>query len=157
MRRFDLIQTGAVMGLGAIGLMTLSATATVAAPLGKYTFENSAVAFITSSETTATGINLSAFSHSDGVTLSSNAGSGNPGLAYQSNGWTRKNEPAGTDFVSFTVSPMANMQLCLIPSVVPDWETQGQSYGRCALVLTGLPGRWIQAVWETLIAGVRLR
>jgi hypothetical protein len=108
MQQFDLIRTGALMGLGAIGLMALSATAGVAAPLGKYTFENSAGAFITNSQTTATGINLSAFSNSDGVTLSSNAGSGNPGLAYQSNNWTRKDSPASTDFLTFTVSPMAN-------------------------------------------------
>jgi hypothetical protein len=112
MRRFDLIRTGTLMG-GAIGLIVLSATTSWAAPLGNYTFENSAGAFITNSETTVTGINLSAFSNSDGVTLSSNAGSGNPGLAYQSNGWTRKNSTADTDFLSFTVSPMANMKFTI--------------------------------------------
>jgi hypothetical protein len=103
MRRCDLI--GLSLGLS-LGLsISLSATASSAAPLGKYTFENSAGAFTDSGTVTAPGMSLSAFGNGSGV-VGLGGSSGNPGLAYQSNGWTNLTETARRDFLTFTVQPI---------------------------------------------------
>jgi hypothetical protein len=117
MQRFDLIRNGVLIGFGAIGLMALSATASVAAPLGKYTFEDEGGAFTANGNAAsiATGIGLSAFTNGPGVTpQTSNTTPGNPGLAYQTNGWTRSNGPALTqDFLTFTVQPINNVRFTI--------------------------------------------
>jgi hypothetical protein len=103
MRRFDLIRTGALVGLGAIGLMALSATATVAAPLGKYTFEGTAPLAASS---VSEAVELSDFSRGSGVGIfvEGNNGVGN---GYSANGWNSNSSTSLQRFFQFQVRPKA--------------------------------------------------
>jgi hypothetical protein len=103
MQRFDLIRNGALIGFGAIGLMALSATASVAAPLGKYTFEGDST-LAPSSVNSA--IELSAFAHSSGAGtfVQGNLGSLN---SYSASGWNSNSLSSLQSFFQFQVTPKA--------------------------------------------------